>query len=358
MKKQLLKISLMIACLNFFMSATKCEKQAEEPARELKKNVRIMEMNAPSFLDNSGFNFSETAQSQMSGVLFEKNYFFERNVYPDPYAVDSLGRSSLGISKTSMEQVQRWFPEIKKQDIALSQDSSCLMTRPQHFIAGKINAFEAYGGGGIQFGFSEAAIKLPVSVNFKLDKMRMDLSFKAYDPWTQQMVSAVNDEAIKTDYSASVGVDVGWFHIGPSFYRTTGLAEVTLKGLQSGITKLAQKLLSTTNEDWSSRIMLSRDNYVLILGGSELGIKNGDQFKIYNQVHNWIGSPCGESSILNGSTIVSDTQDPWIVVVEDAGNLMSKARVLNPKENSSIHAGALVKLHQFVQTAPAKASQK
>lgn len=357
MKKQLIKVSSMIACLSFFMSATKCDKQAAPEPRQLKKNVRIMQMNAPSFLDNSGFSFTETAQSQLSGVFFEKNYFFERNVYPVPN-VDSTGKASLGISKASLDQVKTWFPELKKQDIDLSQDSSCLITRPQHFIAGKINALEAYSGMALQFGFSESFVQLPLSANFKMDKMRMDLSFKSFDPWTQQLTSAVNVESFKKDYSAGFGVDVGWFHIGPSFYRSTGLAEVTLKGLQNGVESLAKKLLATPNEDWQSRIMYSRDNYVLILGGSELGIKKGDQFKIYNQVHNWIGSPCGDSSVLNGSTIVSDTQDPWIVEVEDAGNLMSKARVLNPKENSSINLGALVKLHQFVQSAPAASNQK
>lgn len=350
MTTQLLKISSMIACLSLMMSATKCENKPATEARQLKKNVRIMQVGAPSFLDNSGFNFSETAQSQLSGVLFEKNFFYERNVYPDPYAVKTNGVNGLGISKASVDQIQRWFPEIKKQDIELSQESACLMTRPQHFLAAKINALEAYSGMNLQFGFSESiSPQLPVSINFKMDKMRMDWSFHAFDPWTQERVSSVNTEVFKKDYAANFGIDIGWFHIGPSFYRSTGLAEVTLKGLQQGITELAQKLSSSPGEDWSSRIMLSRDNYVLILGGEELGIKNGDQFKIYNEVHNWVGAPCGSSSILNGSTIVSDTQDPWIVVVESAGKLMSKARVLNPKENSSINTGALVKLHQFVQ---------
>jgi hypothetical protein len=239
---------------------------------------------------------------------------------------------------------------MKTQEIELSQDSSCLISRPQHFIAGKINALEAYSGSSLQFGFNASAL-LPVlpSANFKMDKMRMDLSFHAYDPWTQQAVGSVNDQAFKKDYKIGFGIDLGIFHIGPEFYRQTGMAEVTLKGLQSGITKLAEKLLATPGQDWSTRVILSGDTYVVLLGGAELGLKNGDQFKIFNQVHNWAGDPCGASSILNGSTIVSDIQDPWIVEVEDAGTGMSKARVLNPKENTSINVGALVKLHQFVQ---------
>ncbi len=348
MKTQLLKISSSVACLVFLMSAKNCEQPVTEE-RVLKKNVRVMQMNASSFLDNAGFNFSETAQSQLSGVLFEQKYFYERTVYP-VLVSNNEGRSRLSVNKASTDQMQKWFPHESKLEIELSQDSSCFVTRPQHFLAGKINALETYGGGSLQFGFSQtAAPALPVSGHIKIDKMRMDLSFHAYDPWTQQGIGSINTEAIKNDYAAGFGVDIGIFHIGPEFYRTTGMAETTLKGLKKGLGELGDFLLAQPGQDWQTRVLYSRDNYVLLLGGQELGIKVGDKFKIYNQVHNWIGEPCGASSILGGSTIVSDANDPWIVEVEDAGNQMAKARVLNPKENVSINTGALVKLHQFVQ---------
>ncbi len=330
------------------MSATKCAQPVEE-TRQLKKNVRVMSIGASSALDSSGFSFSETAQSQLSGVLFEKNFFYERNVYPVLLS-GADDQKYYGVSKASAEQIHKWFPGSKSQEIELSQDSACLITRPQHFLAGKINALEAYSGASLQFGFNQSTvIPIPLTANFKMDKMRMDLSFHAFDPWTQENVQSVNSEAFKTDYKVGFGIDWSIIHIGPEFYRVVGLAEVTLKGLRTGITDLANKLLASPGQDWSSRIMYSRDNYVLIVGGQELGLKNGDQFKVYNQVHNWVGEPCGASSILNGSTIVSDVQDPWIIEIEDAGTLMSKARVLNPKENSSINTGALVKLYQFVK---------
>lgn len=355
MKTRLIKFLSMMLCLSFFMSATNCNKPVQE-VRELKKNVRVMSIGASNFLDNSGFSFSETAQSQLSGVLFEKNYFYERNVYPT-LGTGFQDQKYYQISKASADQIQKWFPAAKTQDIDLSNDSSCLITRPQHFIAGKINALEAYSGASLQFGFNSTMVQIPVSANFKMDKMRMDLSFHAFDPWTQQTVASVNSEVFKKDYKVGFGIDLGIIHIGPEFYRVTGMAETTLKGLQQGISDLATKLLATPGQDWSSRIMYSRDNYVLILGGQELGIKKGDQFKVFNQVHNWVGEPCGASSVLNGSTIVSDVNDPWIIEVEDAGTLMAKARVLNVKENTSINTGALVKLHQFVKP-PEPATKK
>ena len=60
-----------------------------------------------------------------------------------------------------------------------------------------------------------------------------------------------------------------------------------------------------------------------------------------------MGEPCGESSTLMGSATVTAT--PWIVEIEDAGNLMSKAKVINIDENTSINVGALVTVDKLVE---------
>ncbi len=364
MKTQFFQLTVLIASSIFFMSATQCA-QATDEKRALKKNVKLMQLHASSFLDNGGFSFSEVARSQFSGVLFEKDYFFERNVYPtiddtvipdQRYFDVKAAAGEKVVLSPIVKQIKKWFPQAKSQDLKFSRNSACLISRPQHFIAGKINALEAHSGGALQFGFNQSLVQLPVEAKFKLDKMRMDLSFHAFNPWTQQVVSSVNAEAFKSDYKASFGIDLGIIHIGPEFYRITGMAEVTLKGLQNSITALAKKLLAANGEEWSSRIIYSGDNNVVILGGKELGLKSGDQLKVYNQIHTWNGESCGESSVLTGSTIVSDTKDPWIIEILDAGDLMSSARVLNIKEDTSIDLGALVKVHMFTEQVKAAAA--
>ncbi len=365
MKANLFQTSVLLGCASFFMSATKCAQPVVE-SRSLKKNIKVMQVEASDFLDNSGFSFSEVAKSQFSGVLFEKNYFYERNIYPVIADVTVRDQNYFNVKKASavevvevnktVAQIKRWFPLAKTQDLAFSRNSSCLISRPQNFIAGKINALEAYSGASIQFGFNQTAVQLPIEAKFKMDKMRMDLSFHAFNPWTQQIVSSVNTEAFKKDYSAGFGIDLGIIHIGPEFYRVTGMAEVTLKGLQNSVKALAEKLLATPGEDWATRIIYSGDNNVVILGGTELGIKAGDQFKVFNQIHTWNGEACGESSILTGSTVVSDMQDPWIIQIDDAGTQMSKAHVLNVKDGTSIDLGALVKLHLYKEQVQAAAA--
>ncbi len=363
MKKSVFLKSVSIVLLgSVIMANKKCDKTPEP--RQLKKNIKVVGMSASTFLDSSGFSFSETAQNQLSGVFFESNEFFERNTYPSYKDTDNLPEvKTSDFQKASMvadvnakanEQLQSWFPDIETAEnfsrkAQLSQESSCMISRPQHLLLGKINALEAFNGGGLQFGFNGATASLPFSagLNFKIDKMRMDLSMHAFDPWTQEQMGSVNSEVFKKDYKIGFNVTIYGVSIGPEFYRATGMAETVLKGLKKTVKDMYNKLADLPRQDWQTRVLLSRDNYVVIVGGAELGIKKGDRFQIVNEVHDWMGEPCGESSTLMGSATVTAT--PWIVEIEDAGNLMSKAKVINIDENTSINVGALVTVDKLVE---------
>jgi hypothetical protein len=357
-KKNLILKSVSIVTLGTLLMANqKCQQAPAPEARQLKKNIKVIGMQASSFMDASGFNFSEVAQNQLSGVFFESNHFFERNVYPN---ANVNPRTSMGIQKTSASdqsniQIKNWFPSMKSSEIQLTRESACLISRPQHYLSGKINSLEAYSGGSLQVGFN-SSVQIPVSANFKMDKMRMDLSMQAFDPWTMQNMASVNSEVFKKDYAVGFGIDLGVFHLGPQFYRQTGMAETVLKGLRTAVADISKLLNSLQRQEWQSRVMLSRDNYVVIVGGAELGLKKGDRLKIENEVHDWMGEACGETGILVGSTVV--TNAPWIVEIEDAGNLMSKAKVLNVDENQSIEVGALVRVDKLVADVPAAAAKK
>lgn len=359
-KNKLTALVLVISSAGLLMGNQKCQQAPQ--GRELKKNIKVLKVEASSFLDNSGFNFSEVAQNQLSGVFFEEQKFFERNLYPQSQGVvvpvqplpgGGLAKVSAQVAQQQMIQMKTWFPELKANDVQFSRNSGCLVSKPQHLLYGKINSLEAYSGMNLQFGFNQAVTQVPLSAKFKMDKMRLDLSFHAYDPWSFQQVAATNSEVFKKDYSVGFGIDLGMIHIGPEFYRVTGMAEVVLKGLRQAVKDIGQKLLSIQRQEWQTRVLLSRDNYVVLVGGAELGLKKGDRLKIENETHDWMGEACGESGVLLGS--VSVTQEPWIVEIEDAGNLMSKARVLNPREEESIEVGALTRVSQLlVEKAPTK----
>ncbi|MBC7741514.1 MAG: hypothetical protein H7061_04925 [Bdellovibrionaceae bacterium] len=362
MKKNILLLSTLTTCAVFLMSATQCAQPAEE-GRRLKKNVQVLQLSATTMMDDSGFKFSEVAKNQFSGVLFETNYFYERSVYPTAEELVVPDEKFFDVKSASVRsaavhpmvvQMKKWFPETKSGELVFSGDAHCMMKRPQHYISGTINALEAYSGAALKLKLA-AGVPLPLEASFKMDKMRMDLSFHAYNPWSRAEVAAKNTEEFKTDYKAGFGIDLGLIHIGPEFYRQVGLAELTLKALKKSVRELAETLFSK-GEDWQTRIMVSGDNKVVILGGHELGLKNGDRLKVYNQILTWNGTACDPKAQLTGATVVSDTKDPWIIEIQDAGDLISSARVLNPKEDTSIEVGALVKLHMFTEQVQAEAA--
>lgn len=343
------------------MGNQKCD-QEQTKQRVLKKNIVVAGVETSSFINNSSFNFQEVAQNQLSGVFFETDDFYERNVYPQSMErlntqlsdVNSLDlkvqNKTASVDEKSVLQMKAWFPTLKSGDVDFSPRSSCFVSRPQHFLYGKINSLEAYSGTSIQFGFNQNYVQIPVSAKIKMDKMRLDLSFHAYDPWTKQKTASVNSEVFKKDYSAGFGIDLGIIHIGPEFYRITGMAEVVLNGLRQSVKDLAAKLKAIQRQEWQSRVLLSRDNYIVVVGGAELGLKKGDKLKIENEIHDWMGEPCAEGSVLLGSVAV--TQEPWIVEIEDAGNLISKAKVLSPRENETIEVGALTRVSELLQEQP------
>ncbi len=356
-KKQIMKTVSCVLLAGLLMGNEKCEQQADT-GRRLKKNVKIIGVEASNFMDTPAFSFSEVAQTQLSGVLFQSNHFYERNVYP--LADNVTPMPGIGMQKVSSQdqqlarQMKTWFPSAKSQDVLFTKESWCLVTRPQHLIHGKINALEAHSGGGISFGFNQTtAVPIPISGNLKLDKMRMDLSFKSYSPWTMAQQQAVNVEEFKNDYSGGVGIPLGPVNIGLNFYRVTGMAELTLKALKKSVQSLAQALLNTGRQEWQTRVVANYDTQVVLLGGAELGLKAGDQIKVENEVHDWMGEACGDSSILVGS--VSVTRDPWIVEVVEAGDMYSVAKVLNPKEDETMEIGALARVHKLYEPpAPVK----
>ena len=355
-KKQIMKTVSCVLLAGLLMGNEKCEQQADT-GRRLKKNVKIIGVEASNFLDTPFFSFSEVAQSQLSGVLFQSNHFYERNVYP--LADNVTPMPGIGMQKVSSQdqqlvrQMKTWFPMAKSQDVLFTKESWCLVSRPQHLVHGKINALEAYSGAALQFGFNQSQVQIPITANFKMDKMRMDLSFKSYSPWTMAQQQAVNVEEFKIDYKVGFGIDLGVIHIGPEFYRVTGMAELTLKALKKSVQSLAQALLNTGRQEWQTRIVANYDTQVVLLGGAELGLKAGDQIKVENEVHDWMGEACGDSSVLVGS--ISVTRDPWIVEVVEAGDMYSVAKVLNPKEDETMEIGALARVHKLYEPpAPTK----
>lgn len=353
--KRIIKASVLISLGGLLMANKECQQQPTASGRQLKKNVRILGVEASSFLDNSGFKFSEVAKSNFSGVLYESNFFNERNVYPN-WKTNPTVSGNASIQKASaiqqkmnndtILQLKQWYPNLKTSDLGLESEAACLIGRPQHFLHVKINSLEAHSGGGLTLGFNPNGVSLPVSGSVSIDRMQMNGSAVAMDPWSTEIVGAHNDNFMKKDIKFQLGIPLGAINFGLNFYRTTGMEETTLGTLRKLVTGLADQLLKKDMQKWATRVVLSRDDKVTLLGGDELNIKVGDEFEVVNEVYDWRGQPCGDGSTLIGSVPV--TQKPWIVKVYAVGKQMSIAEVVGGvREDQTISVGALVRVHKL-----------
>ena len=362
--QKIIKLSVIVALALFTRANKECEKKADP--RLLKKNVKILSMEASTFMDSSAFNFAEQAQERISATVFATPYFYERNFYPkaedylDEVKFNAVQSAAFGQKMTLQQKIplKTWFPKLGTSQklgakSGFNPEASCLIERPQHYIHGKILSLEAHSGGGLVFGFDQSIAQLPLQASFSLDRMKMDMSMNVFDSWTQEKTQSQIASVLKKDFSLKVGLDLGVIHIGPQIYRKTGLAEVTGQVIKKAVEQTGQALNNLTSQQWKSRVVINSDNYVGILGGDELGIKVGDQFIIENENHSWLGEPCGTDSVLIAS--IATTVKPWIVEVDRIGTGLSRAKVLNENENESIRIGASVKIHKlYVEPVPTK----
>lgn len=328
-----------------------CEQAPQ--VRELKKIVQVDEIEAaPLLLINESFDYKYVANQKFHAILFDEGHFYNRLKMPgqDVISVGTGDAGFFGVQKISvrdfdqktMDELTKLDPQMKTEDLVMSSEARCMLSNPQYHISGSINSLEASGGGGVSIGFNSAVGSiLPVKAKFEIDRARMDLSMFLFNGSTDEMIAAVNDEAIKNDFSASIGIDLGLFNIGPSIYSKTGLAEVTEKGLK----KVLDRIVGTSQKDeWYTRVLFNRDTTVTFVGGKELNIQVGDKFNVVNEEHLWEGAPCGQNSSYHGSV---PTERNWEVEVTAVGDGFSRAKVLNAREDDNVEPGARVTVKQL-----------
>ena len=152
--QKIFRFALMTSLAALTMASTECEKKPDP--RVLKKNIKIIGIEASSFMDNSGFNFAEQAQERVSSAIFATSYFYERNFYPkaedyqDEQKFNAVQAGSFGNKMTASQKIslRAWFPKLglaQKSEVkssAFSPQSNCLIERPQHYIHGKVLSLE------------------------------------------------------------------------------------------------------------------------------------------------------------------------------------------------------------------------
>lgn len=351
--KNLLKAGVLISTAGLMMGNQSCEQQPAQ-GRELKRIVEVGKLTSPQIVLPQGgsFDFQYVANQQIYAVLQNSEHFALR------YAPPVLPDPNPGFSD------QKYFNVTNNDKVMLkamaanagiadkpqySKEAECLVNLPNARIAGSVNSFEMIGGAGVQIGFNAAG---PIDVSgltglgFNIEFAQLALSMMATHPLTNGLLAAANVSAKQTKTKVNFTLNVGAFTVGPSAYYQTPLAKVTEKALISGVTNLYDGL--KTKEEWYSRILMDHDSDLVFLGGKNVGVKEGDEFSVYNELYYWEGDPCNSKYYGGGAGTPVAT-----LKVHTVGDEISFARRTDNGDENPV-LGAKVKVLKLVPDTVAK----
>lgn len=340
-KRILIKGAMMIPIAGLLMGNQSCE-QKQASGRQLKRIIEFGKISSPAIRlpDGSFFDFQFVANQQAYAVLMESEGFALR--YSPP--VITATPSSVEYGKLSVKDAAIMSKLGKTEGNGLvnwSTEASCMVNMPSARVYGSVNAFEMVGGGGLTVGFTPAGSSTFSGANlgFQIQFAQMDLSMQAVRPLTNGLMSAVNVNAKQTKTSVNLSVNLGMFSLGPSFYYSTPLANVTKNGLTKAVTALKADL--DGKEEWSTRVLANHDTQLTVVGGTNVGLEIGDQLAVYNEIYYWDGEPCN-STYRGGAA-----KDPVAIIeVEAVGDEISVGKMVKQTDENAV-IGAKVKLFKF-----------
>lgn len=174
---------------------------------------------------------------------------------------------------------------------------SCLNNRVDYVLNTEVVDFEMNGGGGVHAGFSPTGgilSNIGLGVNYSQGELQTMMHLS--DP-LKPGVPIVDSPGAATNSNISFSLDliVGLVSVGPSFWYSTSVADLSNNALQDNLTNLNQKLTSLVLTDWWTTVSKVNGSLgVIIPVGSNAGILPGDKFKIMDASYEWAGNgePC------------------------------------------------------------------
>lgn len=357
--KNLVKSAVLLSTAGLMMGNQSCEQQPVQQ-RELKRIVEMGKITAPAITLPQGgaFDFQYVANQQVYAVLQNSEHFALRYA-PPVIDVPTTSVAADGDSKyfnvTTNDKVMMKAFEANSgmsEKPQYSKDAECLINLPNARIAGSVNAFEMIGGAGVQIGFNAAG---PIDVSgltglgFSIEWAQLALSLMATHPLTNGLLAAGNVSSKQTKTKVNFTLDVGAFSVGPSAYYQTPLAKVTESALGKGVDAIYSGLKS--KEEWYSRVLMDHDSHLVILGGTNVNAKVGDQFNIYNELYYWEGDPCNSKYYGGGAaTPVATIELDWV------GDEISRGKVVTQTDENPV-LGAKVKILKLAPDTAVKSAK-
>lgn len=345
--KNLLKAGVLMGTAGLMMGNQSCQQQPQ--GRQLKRIVEMKKVISPaiSLPNGESFDFEYVANQQIYAVLQKSDQFALRYHPPVVEVPAPFGGETKMLKASPRDTVMMKALSANSglmEKATYSKEAECMINLPSANIGGSVNAFEMMGGAGVKIGFDPTGShKLgPLTgAGLNIQWAQLDLSLMATNPLTQTLLAGSNVNAKQTKTSLNFSLLFGGLSVGPSAYYSTPLAKVTQNALIKGVTGLHQQLQA--KEEWYSRVLVNHDTHLAVLGGTNVSMKVGDQFNVFNEEYYWEGEPCAKGSKYYGGgarTPVAVIEIDWV------GDEVSRGRVIKQTDENPV-LGAKIKLLQF-----------
>ena len=350
-------IAAATSLMTFSIAITAEAKKAPkvEP-RVLKRLVEMGQVTSSPFNLPAGgkFDFQFVMNAQMYDVI-QNHTGFAIN-YVQPVAAPIASPLSVGDQKL----MKVWSKSVSQAPQGgYSLDSSCLMYMPMAKLSGTVRSFEAKSGIGLSIGFSPAGPLDPGSgsgggsLSLDIKTAQLDLGVVAVSPMatvsTSTILASAEATAKQTQTNIGLSINFGNFRIGPQFFFQSPLAQVTRKALTNALTDLNAKMQFMP---WFTRVIYNHDTHLVVTGGNNVGLKEGDQLAIFNEEHYWQGEPC--NSLYIGGFKQNGKTPTAIIELESVGQDISRGRVIQQDSMYNVRLGAKAEILKLVPNTPVK----
>jgi len=365
-----LKAATLVGLSGMLMGNQSCN-QAAAPARVLARRVQLGQVTAPAItlpatVSNSQFNFQYVANQQMLTVLSATKTFSTANIDPNavytPAGLDADISNDFNncTSSTDTTMAPTFIPAGRSasgMNEVMTNSNSCVINMPQAIVNGSINDFTLVGGGGLSLSLANVALLPSANFSFQSYSLQVEMSAKfPLDPGNNAFASQTTNTS-GYGGSLSATLNFGALSLGPSAYYQTPLSTITMNGLTSATTDLANQWSS--QDPWYASVLKACGTFIYINGSSDLGLKVGDIVAIKNVTYEWNGTPCDSQSLGN----VPDVNPVEYAQIVSLGDNLSVAQILKgnsayPQGNSSVYAGARVYMYQTAESVKSAQAAK
>jgi hypothetical protein len=320
--KRILQLVAVGVVAGLSMGNQGCEQTPVEGPRELKRIVEVAKISAQPVIQPNGkiFDLEFVMNIQFPDVLVSSKQYavINKNLGSDgsPESISSKILNTDGQKNTKLGAAA--FKAVQ------TKEAECLINLPQWRLGGAVNSYELVAGGGLRVGYTPAGPTTSTSISgeVKFQKSEMDLTLKAFHPFDKRLVEAANIKKDQIDGSIAADINFGLISIGPEYWFKKGLASVAREAMEKGIKAL--KAL-TDKREWYSRIIYYEEEFPVVRGGVDVGMKKGDKFTLHNSRYYWDS----ENGVCNPANYQGSLDGPAIATAEviDVGDYVSLLKI-------------------------------